>query len=112
MSPLSVPKVFMAGSVAGFGYYLYMRQYWFPDPYKTRGVQNIEDRFSAGGGHPNHAPAQASERGSSEFGNPSAAISDKRTQEVQRTMKAGRKAAIRVQIQRSSKTTFQSNKVM
>ncbi|CAE7201664.1 hypothetical protein P3342_010697 [Pyrenophora teres f. teres] len=63
MSPLSVPKVFMAGGAAGFGYYLYMRQYWFPNPYKTQGVQNIEDRFSAGGGHPTHQPAAASERG-------------------------------------------------
>ncbi|KAL1611187.1 hypothetical protein SLS59_000828 [Nothophoma quercina] len=48
MSPLSVPKIFMAGGAVGFGYYLYMRQYWFPNPYKTQGVQNIEDRFSAG----------------------------------------------------------------
>ncbi|KAJ4408104.1 hypothetical protein N0V91_003452 [Didymella pomorum] len=63
MSPLSVPKIFMAGGAVGFGYYLYMRQYWFPNPYKTQGVQNIEDRFSAGGGHPTHTPAQASMRG-------------------------------------------------
>ena len=63
MSPLSVPKIFMAGGAVGFGYYLYMRQYWFPNPYKTQGVQNIEDRFSSGGGHPTHAPAQASMRG-------------------------------------------------
>jgi hypothetical protein len=58
MSPLSVPKIFMAGGAVGFGYYLYMRQYWFPNPYKTQGVQNIEDRFSAGGGHP-HTYARA-----------------------------------------------------
>ena len=63
MSPLSVPKIFMAGGAVGFGYYLYMRQYWFPNPYKTQGIQNIEDRFSSGGGHPTHAPAQASMRG-------------------------------------------------
>ncbi|KAL5121887.1 hypothetical protein ACEQ8H_000102 [Pleosporales sp. CAS-2024a] len=91
MSPLSVPKIFMAGSAVGFGYYLYMRQYWyapsnpnphtptlpppsadpspphrFPDPYKTQGVQNIEDRFSAGGGHPTHTPATATMRGSAQ----------------------------------------------
>jgi hypothetical protein len=55
----------MAGGAAGFGYYLYMRQYWFPNPYKTQGVQNIEDRFSAGGGHPTHTPATATKRGTS-----------------------------------------------
>ncbi|KAF1360183.1 hypothetical protein EJ07DRAFT_116067 [Lizonia empirigonia] len=65
MSPLSVPKIFMAGGAVGFGYYLYMRQFWFPNPYKTQGVENIENRFSAGGGHPTHTPAQASMRGSS-----------------------------------------------
>ncbi|KAF1845678.1 uncharacterized protein K460DRAFT_366522 [Cucurbitaria berberidis CBS 394.84] len=65
MSPLSVPKIFMAGGLSGFGYYLYMRQYWFPNPYKTQGVQNIEDRFSAGGGSPTHTPAGGSKRGSS-----------------------------------------------
>ena len=58
----------MAGGAAGFGYYLYMRQYWFPNPYKTQGVQNIEDRYSAGGGHPTHQPATASERGTGTFG--------------------------------------------
>lgn len=63
MSPLSVPKIFMAGGAVGFGYYLYMRQYWFPNPYKTQGVQNIEDRYSAGGANPTHTPAMASERG-------------------------------------------------
>ena len=63
MSPLSVPKIFMAGGAVGFGYYLYMRQYWFPNPYKTQGIENIENRFSSGGGHPTHAPAQASQRG-------------------------------------------------
>ncbi|KAG9206352.1 hypothetical protein G6514_005079 [Epicoccum nigrum] len=65
MSPLSVPKIFMAGGAVGFGYYLYMRQYWFPNPYKTQGVQNIEDRYSAGGGHPTHTPAVASKLGNS-----------------------------------------------
>jgi hypothetical protein len=65
MSPLSVPKIFMAGSACGFGYYLYMRQYWFPNPYKTQGVQNIEDRYSAGGGHPTHTPGTATKRGTS-----------------------------------------------
>ncbi|KAG9196575.1 hypothetical protein G6011_01696 [Alternaria panax] len=64
MSPLSVPKIFMAGGAVGFGYYLFMRQYWFPNPYKTQGVQNIEDRFSAGGGHPTHTPAGGTQRGS------------------------------------------------
>ena len=63
MSPLSVPKIFMAGGAVGFGYYLYMRQYWFPNPYKTQGIQNIEDRFTAGGGHPTHTPAVASKLG-------------------------------------------------
>ncbi|CAN9091878.1 unnamed protein product [Alternaria alternata] len=62
MSPLSVPKIFMAGGAVGFGYYLFMRQYWFPNPYKTQGVQNIEDRFSSGGGHPTHTPAGGSQR--------------------------------------------------
>lgn len=63
MSPLSVPKIFMAGGAVGFGYYLYMRQYWFPNPYKTQGVQNIEDRFSSGGASSTHTPAVASQRG-------------------------------------------------
>ncbi|KAF3044777.1 hypothetical protein E8E12_010561 [Didymella heteroderae] len=63
MSPLSVPKIFMAGGAVGFGYYLYMRQYWFPDPYKTQGVKNIEDRYSSAGGHPTHTPAVASRLG-------------------------------------------------
>jgi hypothetical protein len=65
MSPLSVPKIFMAGGAVGFGYYLFMRQYWFPNPYKTQGIQNIEDRFSAGGGAPTHTPAGGSKRGTS-----------------------------------------------
>jgi hypothetical protein len=63
MSPLSVPKIFMAGGAVGFGYYLFMRQYWFPNPYKTQGVQNIEDRFSSGGASATHTPAVASQRG-------------------------------------------------
>lgn len=66
MSPLSVPKIFMAGGAVGFGYYLYMRQYWFPNPYKTQGIENIENRFSSGGGNPTHAPAQASQRGTAQ----------------------------------------------
>lgn len=65
MSPLSVPKIFLAGGITGFGYYLFMRQYWFPNPYKTQGVQNIEDRFSSGGGHPTHTPGTATQRGTS-----------------------------------------------
>lgn len=65
MSPLSVPKIFMAGGAVGFTYYLYMRQYWFPNPYKTQGAQNIEDRFSAGGGHPTHTPGTATKLGAS-----------------------------------------------
>lgn len=63
MSPLTIPKIFMAGGAVGFGYYLLMRQYWFPNPYKTREVQNIEDRFSAGGGTPHHTPGVATMRG-------------------------------------------------
>ena len=70
MSPLSVPKIFMAGGAVGFGYYLYMRQYWFPNPYKTQGVQNIEDRFSAGGGHPTHTPAGGTQRGTGRMSSP------------------------------------------
>jgi hypothetical protein len=70
MSPLSVPKIFMAGGAVGFGYYLFMRQYWFPNPYKTQGVQNIEDRFSSGGGHPTHTPAGGSQRGTSTMSSP------------------------------------------
>ncbi|KAJ4370579.1 hypothetical protein N0V83_005100 [Neocucurbitaria cava] len=64
MSPLSVPKIFMAGGAVGFGYYLYMRQHWFPNPYKTPAVQSIEDRYSSGGGAPTHLPPMASKRGS------------------------------------------------
>ena len=55
------------GGAVGFGYYLFMRQYWFPNPYKTQGVQNIEDRFSAGGGSPTHTPAGGTKRGTSGF---------------------------------------------
>jgi hypothetical protein len=65
MAPLTVPKIFMAGGAVGFGYYLFMRQYWFPNPYKTQGVQNIEDRFSSGGGSPTHTPAGGTKRGTS-----------------------------------------------
>ncbi len=53
----------MAGGLTGFGYYLYMRQYWFPNPYKTQGVKNIEDRFSKGGGTPTHTPGIATKLG-------------------------------------------------
>ena len=63
MSRLTIPKIFMAGGAVGFTYYAFMRQYWFPNPYKTREVQNIEDRFTAGGGAPNHTPAAGTKRG-------------------------------------------------
>ncbi|OAL53358.1 hypothetical protein IQ07DRAFT_678079 [Pyrenochaeta sp. DS3sAY3a] len=63
MSPLSVPKIFMAGGAVGFGYYLYMRQYWFPNPYKVSTVQNVEDRFNAHGGATTHTPATQSPLG-------------------------------------------------
>ncbi|KAF2702953.1 hypothetical protein K504DRAFT_463966 [Pleomassaria siparia CBS 279.74] len=62
MSPIA--KLFLAGGGVGFTYYLYMRQYWFPNPYKTRGVQNIEDRFSSGGATATHTPGVATQRGS------------------------------------------------
>jgi hypothetical protein len=42
MAQTSIPKIFMAGGAVGFTYYLFMRQYWFPNPYKTRERQNIE----------------------------------------------------------------------
>ena len=63
MSRLTIPKIFMAGGAVGFTYYMFMRQYWFPNPYKTREVQNIEDRFTAGGGSPTHTPAAGTKRG-------------------------------------------------
>jgi hypothetical protein len=63
MSRLTIPKIFMAGGAVGFTYYMFMRQYWFPNPYKTREVQNIEDRFTAGGGSPHHTPAAGTKRG-------------------------------------------------
>lgn len=63
MPQTSIPKIFMAGGAVGFTYYLFMRQYWFPNPYKTREAQNIEDRFTAGGGAPNRTPATATKRG-------------------------------------------------
>lgn len=34
-----------------------------PNPFRTPGVQNIEKRFTAGGGSPTHTPATASKRG-------------------------------------------------
>lgn len=52
-----VPKVFLAGGAVGFGYYLWVRSYWFPNPYKTQGAQNVEDRFTAAGGSTHHTPA-------------------------------------------------------
>ncbi|KAF2652079.1 hypothetical protein K491DRAFT_695903 [Lophiostoma macrostomum CBS 122681] len=61
----SIPKIFMAGGIVGFGYYMVMRPYWFPNPYKTPGTQNVEDRFTAGGGTPYHTPAVATKRGDS-----------------------------------------------
>ncbi|KAK7184178.1 uncharacterized protein CC84DRAFT_1102093 [Paraphaeosphaeria sporulosa] len=60
---LTIPKIFMAGGAVGFTYYMFMRQYWFPNPYKTREVQNIEDRFTAGGGTPYSTPAAGTPRG-------------------------------------------------
>jgi hypothetical protein len=63
MSRTSIPKIFMAGGAVGFTYYMFMRQYWFPNPHKTSGVQNIEERYTAGGGAPNHQPATATARG-------------------------------------------------
>lgn len=60
---LTIPKIFMAGGAVGFTYYMFMRPYWFPNPYKTKEVQNIEDRFSAGGGSPYHTPAAGTKRG-------------------------------------------------
>jgi hypothetical protein len=62
----SIPKIFMAGGIVGFGYYMVMRPYWFPNPYKTRETQNIEDRFTAGGGTPNGTPGMATKRGKSQ----------------------------------------------
>lgn len=61
MSPIA--KLFLAGGGVGFTYYMFMRQYWFPNPYKTRGVQNIEDRFSSGGATETHTPGVATKRG-------------------------------------------------
>jgi hypothetical protein len=70
MSKTSIPKIFMAGGAVGFTYYLFMRQYWFPtvpktepNPFKTQGVKNIEDRYTAGGGQPNHQPGMATKAG-------------------------------------------------
>ena len=61
----NIPKILMAGGAVGFGYYLVMRPYWFPNPYKTREIQNVEDRFTAGGGTPTHAPGVATKLGES-----------------------------------------------
>ena len=62
---LTIPKIFMAGGAVGFTYYMIMRPYWFPNPYKTREVSNIEDRFTAGGGTPHSTPAAGTKRGDS-----------------------------------------------
>ncbi|KAF2281040.1 uncharacterized protein EI97DRAFT_429122 [Westerdykella ornata] len=71
-SRTSIGKVFLAGGVVGLGYYAYMRQYWFPktsktepNPFRTQGVKNIEDRYTAGGGMPNHQPGTATKAGDS-----------------------------------------------
>ena len=37
-----------------------------PNPFRTPGVQNIENRYSAGGGSKNHLPGAATKRGNSE----------------------------------------------
>jgi len=60
---LTIPKIFMAGGAVGFTYYMFMRPYWFPNPYKTRESQNIEDRWTAGGGTPYSTPAAGTKRG-------------------------------------------------
>jgi hypothetical protein len=60
---LTIPKIFMAGGAVGFTYYMVMRPYWFPNPYKTRESQNIEDRWTAGGGTPYSTPAAGTKRG-------------------------------------------------
>ncbi|ORY12085.1 hypothetical protein BCR34DRAFT_600841 [Clohesyomyces aquaticus] len=60
-----VPKVFFAGGAVGFGYYLWVRSYWFPNPYKTQATQNVEGRFVAGGGHPTHTPGGGTPHGPS-----------------------------------------------
>jgi len=110
MAPLSVPKVFMAGGALGFGYYLYMRQYWFPNPYKTQGVQNIEDRFSAGGGSPTHTPAGGSKRGMEvtvlHIDDVCRAWKLIVEQDLVRTMRVDMKAGVRVQTQSTSRETF------
>lgn len=66
-SRVTFPKVLAAGGAVGFGYYLYMRQHWFPDPrkqaMKTTGVENIEARYTAGGGAPDHQPGTATKIG-------------------------------------------------
>ncbi|KAF2262530.1 hypothetical protein CC78DRAFT_534723 [Lojkania enalia] len=63
MAPVSIPKIFMAGGAVGFTYYLVMRKYWFPNPYKTQGVDNIEQRYTAAGGTPTHQPATGTPTG-------------------------------------------------
>ncbi|KAF2015851.1 hypothetical protein BU24DRAFT_462071 [Aaosphaeria arxii CBS 175.79] len=59
----NIPKILMAGGAVGFSYYLVMRQYWFPNPYKTQGIQNVEDRFTAAGGAGSHTPGVATKLG-------------------------------------------------
>ncbi|KAF2178638.1 hypothetical protein K469DRAFT_599151 [Zopfia rhizophila CBS 207.26] len=60
---MNIPKVLFAGGAVGFTYYLFMRQYWFPNPYKTREVQNVEDKFTAGGATPTYTPGAGTRTG-------------------------------------------------
>jgi hypothetical protein len=110
MSPLSVPKIFMAGGAVGFGYYLYMRQYWFPNPYKTQGVQNIEDRFSAGGGSPTHTPAVASHRGNGDNLQEYPALTGIHQVRASTTRGEKRAATTRARTPSTSRATFQTSR--
>jgi hypothetical protein len=110
MSPLSVPKIFMAGGAVGFGYYLYMRQYWFPNPYKTQGVQNIEDRFSSGGGSPTHTPAVASHRGNGDNSHRNPAPTDTHQVPVSTTRGEKRAVTTRAPTPSTSRATFQTSR--
>ncbi|KAF2196323.1 hypothetical protein GQ43DRAFT_383578 [Delitschia confertaspora ATCC 74209] len=65
MPNTTIPKVLLAGGAAGFAYYSVMRKYWFPDLTTTTGVQNIEARYTAGGGAPTHQPGTATKLGRS-----------------------------------------------
>lgn len=99
----------MAGGAAGFGYYLYMRQYWFPNPYKTQGVQNIEDRFSAAGGHPTHTPGTATKMGTISILKNSMLESRLTSLQVQQTTHQDKKAVTRAQIPSIINKTFQNS---